>query len=208
MSTEGGKGPRKPAKGAFYRLMRDWHGYFSAAAFLALIFFAGTGILLNHPELLPGPGVPYVEETVQLSPEELDAAKTAADPGPVIVDFVSEDMKLIGAYQAADAAGSDVFIRMQGLRGTTDMRANMDSGSVEVTVAGENAIQVINGLHRGELTPMAWKLVIDIVAVVLIVMAVLGYILFFSLRFRLKTALVVTGVSLVAMAGVFFLFVP
>ena len=41
-------------KGEFYRLARDWHGYLSALAFLALIFFASTGVLLNHPGLLQG----------------------------------------------------------------------------------------------------------------------------------------------------------
>ena len=44
--------PMPPWKIEFYRQSRLWHGYLSAFAFIALIFFSVTGLLLNHPEWL------------------------------------------------------------------------------------------------------------------------------------------------------------
>jgi hypothetical protein len=56
--------------------------------------------------------------------------------------------------------------------------------------------------------PPAWKLVIDAVAIIVLALSVLGYILFFSLRFRLRTSLILTGISIVALAGVFLFLAP
>lgn len=200
------KPPAPAGKGAFYRLMRDLHGYASAFAFTALLLFAVTGVFLNHPGLTPG--APLVERTVVLSPEALAAAMAAPEPGRAIFERVSEDVRLAGAYTAGDRAGPDLFIRAQGVRGVTDLRANIETGQVQVTVARNSAVQVLNGLHTGELATWPWKLIIDIAAGVLIAVAVLGYILFFSLRFRLKTAIGLTALGLVAMAAVFFVLVP
>ena len=62
---------------------------------------------------------------------------------------------------------------------------------------------IFNGLHRGELAGAAWRLFIDAMGVVLILMSLVGYVLFLSLRFRLRTALSLTALSLVAMGGLF-----
>ena len=200
------KKPAPSGKGAFYRLMRDLHGYASAFAFLALLLFAITGIFLNHPGLVPGS--PLVERTVGLSPEDLAAARASPEPGRAIFEKVAKDVNLAGAYTAGDGAGADLFIHAEGVRGVSDLRANLETGQVQVTVAHNSPVQVLNGLHTGELATWPWKLIIDIAAGVIIAVSIFGYILFFSLRFRLGTALALTGGSLVAMAAVFFLLTP
>jgi hypothetical protein len=64
------------------------------------------------------------------------------------------------------------------------------------------------GAAPGSGGPPAWKLVIDAVAIIVLALSVLGYILFFSLRFRLRTSLILTGISIVALAGVFLFLAP
>lgn len=202
------KKPAPGGMGGFYRQMRDWHGYLSAFAFLALLFFAATGILLNHPGLLGGEALPLKESTLTLSAEEIAKVRGAPEPGKVLAEVIGGKQKLIGEFQNGDAALPDVFVRMQSVRGSSDLRANMDTGKVEVTVERQPAVEVLNGLHRGELAGKAWRFWIDVIGALLIVLSILGYILFFSLRFRLKTALVLTAVSIVAMVGVFLALVP
>ena len=52
-SPEPAKKTAKPRfnKGAFYRQCRMLHAYLSAGAFVMLMFFALSGLLLNHPHL-------------------------------------------------------------------------------------------------------------------------------------------------------------
>ena len=201
-------GSKPSAAGGFYRLMRDWHGYLSAFAFIALLFFAATGILLNHPGLLQGEAKPLVEKTVSLDAAEIAQVKGSKEPGKALAEVVGEKVNLNGEFKSGEVSGADVFVRMQSVRGSSDLRGNLETGRTEVTVESLTAVEVMNGLHRGELAGGAWRLWIDILSGVLIVLSILGYVLFFSLRFRIKTALILTGISLVAMVGVFVALVP
>ena len=201
-------GSKPSGAGGFYRLMRDWHGYLSAFAFIALLFFAATGILLNHPGLLQGEARPLVEKTVTLATADIAKVKASKEPGRELAQIVGETVDLNGEFKNGEVSGADVFVRMQSVRGSSDLRGNLETGRTEVTVENLAAVEVLNGLHRGELAGGAWRLWIDILGGVLIVLSILGYILFFSLRFRVKTALILTGLSLIAMVGVFLALVP
>jgi uncharacterized membrane protein (GlpM family) len=50
--------------------------------------------------------------------------------------------------------------------------------------------------------------VVDAIAVVLILMSMIGYLIFLSLRFRLRTALILTAASAIGVWGVFALAIP
>jgi len=195
-------------KGGFYRLMREWHGYLSAFSFLALLFFAATGIVLNHPDWLQGDSAPLKEATVKLAPAELARVAAAKAPGRALADAVGAKTRLVGGYREGEVSGDDLFVRLQSVRGSSDLRANLHTGEVAVTVERLSAAEVLNGLHRGEQAGAAWRLWIDILGGLLIILSILGYILFFSLRFRVRTALILTGLSLAAMVGLFVAFVP
>ena len=66
----------------------------------------------------------------------------------------------------------------------------------------------LNNLHRAEHAGPAWRFLVDAIAVVLIVLSIIGYAIFLSLRFRLTTALALTAGSLILMGAVFVLAVP
>lgn len=205
----GGDAERKPrvTKGWVYRQLRLWHGYFSAFAFLALIFFAATGILLNHP---PDPDkanarAPPVPKTLKLSPDELKQLGDDKTAPAELARIVGRHEHLIGAFSDGQVSGRDLFVRLQGVRGTSDLVAHLDTGEVEVTVEPAGAVAVLNDLHRGERAGPAWRFAIDVIAVTLIAMSTLGYLIFLTLRFRLTTALVLTGVSAVLLVGLFML---
>ena len=67
---------------------------------------------------------------------------------------------------------------------------------------------MIDDLHRGKNVGRVWSAVIDASGALVLVLSLLGYVLFFTMRFKLRTGLVLTGVSLAAMAVIFLLFVP
>jgi hypothetical protein len=66
----------------------------------------------------------------------------------------------------------------------------------------------MNDLHRGKNAGAVWRAAIDVAAVLLIALSLIGYVLFFSLRFRLGASLLLTASSLAAMAGLVWAFVP
>ncbi len=195
-------------RGALFRLSRMLHAYLSAFAFLALMFFAATGLLLNHPNWVDLTKMRETASTVTLTQDELAKAASASDPNAALGGLVASKTKLLGGYKSGETLDGETSLRFEGARGYTDAYVDLASGSAEVTVKHANPVATINELHRGKNTGKAWAAVIDVSAIIVLALSLIGYILFFSLRFRLVPSLILTGVSLLILGGVFVLFVP
>lgn len=196
-------------KGAMFRFSRMLHAYLSAFAFLTLIFFSATGVLLNHPEWFendaPAERLPV---SVALTPAELSAAMVAKDQGRALTQAIGGKTQLVGAFSSADIQRSQALIRLDGPKGSSDIDLDLTTGQAQVRVANASMAGIIQDLHRGKNSGAVWRAVIDASAYIVIALSLIGYILFFSLRFRLKTSLVLTAVSLVILGGIAVLFVP
>lgn len=201
-----GQGRPRAGAGDFYRLCRMLHGYLSAFAFLALIFFSITGLTLNHPDWLAG-RPPERTRIVQVPKSELDLALTAADPGEALAAAVGRLTPLVGAYASGEVLDGEALLRLEGPPGRSDITLDTATGRAEVATQAAGAVALLNDLHKGKAAGGPWKLLIDASAVLFIVLSVLGYVLFFSLRFRLKLSLILTAASLALLLGAFWLFV-
>ncbi len=189
------------ADGAIQRQLRVWHGWLSAFAFLALIFFAATGIVLNHPDWLDARLAPPVITTVTLAPGDLSAVRLAAEPGVELTELVGRRTRLVGLYQDGQVVEGEVYVRLQGVRGTSNLRADLATGAVLVSVDKRPLLGVLNELHRSETARWPWQVFVDVIAGVLIVTALAGFALFLTMKTRLKTALALTALSAAAMLG-------
>jgi hypothetical protein len=191
------------SKQDFYRYCRLVHGWLSAFAFLILCFFSITGILLNHPdwasESVPAP----IEKKFLLEEDELRLLLDAAEPELLLPDIAAKHVALKGEFTGGNQVRNEIFVRMQGVRGLSDLRANLVTGEVAVIVEPAPALSIVNELHRGERAGATWRWFIDAIAVLLVIMSIVGYLIFLSLRFRLRTALILTAVSGLGVWGVF-----
>jgi uncharacterized protein len=200
--------PQSSLKLRFYRQCRLWHGYLSAFAFAALLFFAVTGAALNHPDwfALSNPRTPPVQLT--LTSSQLQALRDSPAPAEKLTEIVADQTTLYGEYKDGATAVNQIFARLRGARGSSDIRANLSDGSVVVTVERATTIGLLNALHRGEQAGAAWRVFIDILAGILIAVSLVGYAIFFSMTARLKTALLITGLSLLGTVALFTVVVP
>jgi uncharacterized protein len=189
----------------FYRYCRLVHGWLSACAFLILCFFSITGILLNHPDWVGESSPAPIEEKFTLAPDELRQLNDATEPETLLAGLAAKRIALKGAFSGGNQVGNEVFVRLQGVRGLTDLRASLITGSVAVVIEPAPTISIINELHRGERAGSTWRLLIDAIAVLLIVLSIVGFLIFLSLRFRLRTALILTAASALGIWGVFAL---
>jgi hypothetical protein len=196
-------GPQLSLKLRFYRQCRLWHGYLSAFAFAALLFFSATGVVLNHPSWFAAsePRSPPVRLT--LTPSQLQAVRNAQAPAQFLAKLVAERTVLYGEYQDGETEMDQIFVRLRGARGSSDIRANIRDGSITVLSERATTTGMLNALHRGEQAGAAWRAFIDIAAGILIVLSLVGYVIFFSMSTRLTTALVITGVSVLGIVMFF-----
>ena len=199
---------RRFDRGAFYRLCRMLHAYLSAFAFLALIFFSATGLLLDHPDWMRGRKPGERDAVVRLPPAELATARAAPEPGRALAAATARHVRLLGAYKDSQVEDGSSLVRLEGARGSTDLDVDLATGVVRVAVQGSAAVDVLGELHRGRAAGEAWRRVIDVSAVLILALSLVGYVLFFSLRFRLRTSLLLTAASLAVLVLVYRLTVP
>jgi hypothetical protein len=195
-------------RGAFYRTVRMLHGYLSAFAFIALMFFSVTGVLLNHPEWFENYKPHEGQAAVTLTKAEIDAAMKKKEPGRALAAVVATKTSLPGAFSSEDIDGGQAIIRLDGPKGTSDLIIDLEGGKAEVRTTKASFNSLMMDLHRGKNSGGSWRFLIDATAYIVLALSILGYILFFSLRFRLKTSLVLTGVSLAILAALVVWLVP
>lgn len=179
----------------FYRHSRYVHGWLSAFAFLTLLFFSVTGLLLNHPERFEPT---KTEQTTQLIlPESvLKSIKQQENPSDTILNYVRQQQNVVGRYQSSEVMDNEVMIRLESPAGATDIWVMADTGETEITQKPASTVSMLNDLHRGKNSGLAWSWLIDISAIIVIALSLVGYILFLSIKTRLVTHLVLTAASL------------
>ena len=194
--------------GDFYRLCRAWHGYLSAAAFVWLLFFSITGVLLNHPTWSGAPRIPLTEREVHLQPAQLAAIKAAKEQGPALVQALRDDkVALNGDISRSDIMAGQAFIRLRGVRGSSDVQFDLQSGRGSVYIETFPLATMFKELHRGEQAGPVWRLLIDVSGILLTITSIIGLLIYFSLRMKLRNALILIGAGLTVMAGGILLFV-
>lgn len=189
-------------KGTVFRICRMLHTYLSAFAFMALLLFSATGVLLNHPEWFEDYEPAESTTQVTLTPAELANAAKAADSNRALAAAVSAHIPLRGAFSTADREGERALIRLDGPKGTSDIDVDLATGAAEVRLTKAGPLAAILDLHRGKNAGAAWRVVIDASAYVIMLLSLIGFVLFFSLRFRLRTSLILVGVGMAMLAAV------
>ena len=187
--------------GDIFRWCRWLHGYLSAFAFLSLMLFSVSGLVLNHPEWLRAGRTREHSTQITLSAEALAAAQRTADPGRALAKAVEAAAPIVGGFKDSQIEGGEALLRWDGAKGFSDAAVDLTTGKAGVKMLPASTLGLLNELHRGRRAGTAWKAFIDISAVLFLVLSVIGYVLFFSMRFRLRSSLVVTGVSLALMVG-------
>lgn len=188
-------------KGAFYRTCRMLHAYFSAAAFITLMFFSVTGLMLNHPDWFSPQRDAASSATATLDPAALEGALAAGDQAAALASLVEDAFAVRGGFQSAEVLDDFALLRFTGVKGATDVEIDLLTGEATAELTRANLTSIMHDLHRGKDSGAAWKAFIDISAIAVLALSVVGFVLFFSLRFRLATSLKLVGGSLALMAA-------
>jgi uncharacterized protein len=150
-----------------------------------MLFFAVTGVTLNHPEWT---STEVVEEASGELPEGWIA------DGAVDWLRVSEHLRAthgvrgsLTDYSADDVEGTLAF-RAPGYM--ADVFFDVEAGSYQFTSTTMGTLGLLNELHRGQDAARSWSWVIDVSGVFLAVLAVTGLGLLLYLRKMRRSALV------------------
>lgn len=185
--------------------------------FFALVFFAVTGVTLNHPDWF------YAgHETRREVQGKIDLALLGVDsdaPGDApdsadsvdklaVVELLRGRHDLKGALSEFSVDEYQCIVVFKGPGYAADAFIDRPTGEYDLAEVRKGAVAVINDLHKGRDTGAAWSWVIDISAVVMTIASITGVILLLFFRRRRLTGLIAAAVGTVVVILVYVLCIP
>lgn len=185
------------------RWSRVIHVYTSMVALLVVLFFAGTGILLNHPEWAFGSE--STSSTVDGTfpfPTELVGDDGAAQ-GPdflTISEYVRSEHGVIGEVAFFGSTGAEGSVAYRNPGYSADLFFSVDDGTYELEVVQQGWVAKLSDLHKGSESGSSWGLLIDATAVFLILIALTGLVMQVFLKKRRRSAFLTVGAGVAVTA--------
>ncbi|MEM9586809.1 MAG: PepSY-associated TM helix domain-containing protein [Planctomycetota bacterium] len=185
--------PARRRKSLFQKsaaVVRWLHIYISMLGFAALMFFAVTGITLNHPTWLGGSDQVVRDSTGQLPSELVQRMDRLA-----IAERIRRDHQLRGAVHEFEVDDYECMIVFKGPAYAADVFVDRESGEYSLSVSTSSWVGLMNDLHKGRDSGLAWSWIIDVSALLMILMSLTGIVLLLYLKRRRLSGLVAAVVG-------------
>ena len=188
--------------------LRWLHIYVSMFSFAVLLFFAVTGLTLNHPDWFSRGAARTVQLQGTLDRSWVDGAR-GKDVGRLeVVEFLRATHGLKGVAEDFRVEESECSVSFKGPGYAADVFVDRETGSYRLTETRQGLIALLNDLHKGRDTGRTWSLVIDVSAVLLGVVSLTGLALLGFVRRRRFYGFVWVAVGAVGIVVIYALGVP
>lgn len=195
------------------------HIYLSLLSFTALLFFAATGLTLNHPHWLFGTTEQRVETTGQMNvewlnapdnqtPDESDRDLSRQVQKLEVVEHLRRQHHLIGAVAEFRVDEDDCLVSFKGPGYAADTFIARATGRYELTESRQGLVAVLNDLHKGRHTGASWSVLIDLTAILTILVCLTGLVLIFYIKRRRTSGLLTAFIGTIALIAAALWLVP
>lgn len=188
-------------------LFRWLHIYLSMVGFAIVLFFALTGLTLNHAEWFTAGHSSERHCQGHLEPQWVkvpDAAVSKLE----IVEFLRRAHGIKGALGEFLIDESQCTVSFKGPGYAADTFIDRASGNYDLTEIRLGLVAVLNDLHKGRDSGHFWSLVIDVSAVLMAVVSLSGLVLIFFFRRRRVAGVAVAIVGGLLCYLIYLLLVP
>ena len=183
------------------------HIYGSMSSLAIVLFFAITGITLNHQEWFAG----QTMTTDRHGTMTLSWLRTAGVDGVdklQVVEYLRSAAGVRGALAEFRIENEQCEVVFKGPGYVASALVDRSSGRFDLTETRMGFAAIVNDLHKGRDTGGVWRAVIDISAVLLMFISLTGLILlYFVHKYRLAGVILALAGALVSYL-VFALWVP
>jgi len=157
------------------------HIYLSMISFFILLFFAVTGLTLNHTEWFADQ---QYTKTIKgnLNTNWVKGKDSTTIAKLEIVEFVRNQHAIGGAVSEFTTDDYQCAISFSGPGYSADVFVNREDGSYEISETKTGLFGIINDLHKGRDSGKAWKLLIDVSAILMTVVSLSGLVMLFFLK--------------------------
>jgi hypothetical protein len=183
---------RRPLRLRVHSVIKWLHVYISMFTMLLVLFFALTGITLNHPDWLLGGSESSTEVKGTLPAgwkqgSEVDWLK--------VVEYLRAHDGVHGVLADHRVDETEGSLTFKGPGYSADCFFDPTTGSYQMTIVQQGAVGVLNDLHRGRDAGIVWSRVVDISGVFLVTVALTGIGLLWYMKKMRRTGLTVMALG-------------
>ena len=183
------------------------HLYLSMVSFAIVLFFAVTGLTLNHADWFA-----KQERTTRFTgtmPADLLRPKGGVEPDKLaIVERLRAVHGIHGAVSDFRVEETQVSVSFKGPGYAADAFVDRDHDSYELLETRNGFVAVLNDLHKGRDSGHGWSILIDASAILLTLVSLSGLVLLFFVYKRRTSGLILTAAGAVVSWLVYLKFVP
>lgn len=183
------------------------HIYLSMISFISLLFFAVTGLTLNHTE--------WFEDSQVTSAAKGNMKAEWVSPGDSsnvakleIVEYLRNQHQISGAVGEFAIDESQCTISFNGPGYTADVFINREDGNYDVSETKTGLWGIMNDLHKGRDTGKGWAWLIDISAILMVIVSLSGLLMLFFLKKKRVAGTLMIVLGGIALWLVYWLLVP
>jgi hypothetical protein len=182
--------------------MRWFHLYASMVTFIIVLFFALTGVTLNHPEWTWGGGEKQTSVTGTL-PET--AVRGESVDWFVVSEYLRKTHSLHGTASENRVDNGEGSLSYRGPGYAAEVYFKLADRKYEVRITTQGWLGVMNDLHRGRDSGKPWSWVVDVSGIVLALVSLSGLAILFFLKKARLSGLAWTVIGLIATCGLIWL---
>jgi hypothetical protein len=181
------------------------HIYLSMVSFGVVLFFAVTGLTLNHAEALSH-GEVIKNLTGSLTPAEM-GSKDHPDTLAIVEHIRAKD-GVHGAVSDLRVEDDQISFSFRGPGYSADTTVDRAAGTYQIVETRAGFIAVINDLHKGRDSGKVWSWIIDASAVLLTLVSLSGLVLIFFVYKKRVSGLILAGIASVVCYMLYRIYVP
>jgi hypothetical protein len=176
------------------------------ASFAILLFFAVTGLTLNHAERFgASPRVAQIKGRVNINWVK---AEDAAVDKLAVVEHLRQAHGIKGGLSDFRLDESQASVSFKGPGYAADAFINRETGEYDLTETRSGLVAALNDLHKGRDTGRAWSWLIDASAVLMTLVSLTGLVLIWFVKRRRLSGLMLAGVCAVACYLIYLFLIP
>lgn len=204
--------PRKKSRkwrNWWVKQLHTWHWISAAISLAAMLFFAVTGITLNHAASIPATPI-VTDRNAQLEPSVLRALTAKSDDAPLpapVAEAVRGAVGLDPTGKPGEWSDAEVYVALPRPGGDAWVSIDRATGKVSAEVTDRGWISYLNDLHKGRNSGSAWFWFIDLFAVACVLFTITGlFLLQVHARHRPSTwPIVLAGIALPVVLAIAFI---
>jgi hypothetical protein len=177
-------------------LVSRWlHIYLSMISFAVLLFFAVTGLTLNHPEW--SGKIITTQQKGKLTASWVNRPDTGTIAKLEVVEYLRRTHHIKANVDEFRTDDRECTVAFKGPGYSADVFINRETGAYELAESRAGLMGIINDLHKGRDSGHAWAVIIDISAILMILVSLSGILLICFVRKRRFSGLVLAAAGLV-----------